>query len=225
MSKFEKFKVREVHRSKIQNAPYNPRVISDKALAKLKKNIKTQGLLTTLVWNETSGNLVSGHQRLKVLDALEKTDDYTLTVAVVNLDEKSEKEQNLFFNNMSAQGEFDFDLLLDILPDIDSFAAGFDLADLNIIGYDVAAEALISDEQAEAEGDIMDMYATNTDAVKNRKQEIMDGAANRMDEGERYFSIVFDSYAAKAAYLKSIGLSPDDLHVTYKIFNMATKGR
>lgn len=70
-------------------APANPRTISDDARRKLRDNLKRVGLLQPLVWNRRSGNLVSGHQRLSQMDDLMGTANYHLTVAVVDLDDKT----------------------------------------------------------------------------------------------------------------------------------------
>ena len=88
----QKFKIKRIHREQLKEAEYNPRFIDGEAKKRLSKNIKNVGLLETLVWNERTGNLISGHQRLSILDKIEKGTDYYLDVAVVDLDEVSEKE-------------------------------------------------------------------------------------------------------------------------------------
>lgn len=45
-------------------APYNPRRISEDAAAGLRGSIETFGDLSGIVWNERTGNLVAGHQRV-----------------------------------------------------------------------------------------------------------------------------------------------------------------
>jgi hypothetical protein len=60
LNPFEKFEVVEIHRSLIKNAPYNPRQITDDARERLGNNIEKVGLLTPLVWNAETGNLVLG---------------------------------------------------------------------------------------------------------------------------------------------------------------------
>src|SRR4051812_29770 len=98
-SKYQKFEALDIHRSMVHGSEYNPRQINAHAKKKLRENIKKKGLLGGIVWNKRTGNLVSGHQRLAVLDSLEGSQDYLLTVDVVDLSEQEEKEQNLFFNN------------------------------------------------------------------------------------------------------------------------------
>lgn len=93
---------REIQRSDINFANYNPRKITQEARKNLKANLKRVGLLGGIVWNEVTGNLVSGHQRISVIDEVNKynpdtrTNDYLIRVEVVHMDEKTEKEQNIF---------------------------------------------------------------------------------------------------------------------------------
>ncbi len=129
----------EISREELQNAPYNPRKISKTAKKRLKKNIQQVGLLGGIVWNRTTGNIVSGHQRVQALDALERKSDYKLRVTVVEMDEKTEKEQNVFMNNPEAQGDFDMVTLEQLMGDeeIDVTKMGFDEADkFRLFGFD-----------------------------------------------------------------------------------------
>ena len=64
--KIEKMKV-----SDLKYAPYNPRKIDDKELAKLKRSITEFGYVEPIVWNKRSGFVVGGNQRLKALRELE----------------------------------------------------------------------------------------------------------------------------------------------------------
>ena len=84
----------ELMRSQINFASYNPRKLSDDARKRLKANLKRIGLAGGIVWNETTGNLVSGHQRLSILDEIQryntdtKENDYPIRVEVLRLTEK-----------------------------------------------------------------------------------------------------------------------------------------
>ena len=141
-NKIKQSEVREILRSQITLAAYNPRKISPEARKKLKANLKRIGLLGGIIWNERTGNLVSGHQKVSIMDEVNHYDidthenDYNLRVEVVNLSEKEEKEQNLFMNNRNAQGEYDDDMLRDMLTDIDFSFAGFDDFDIQLLGVD-----------------------------------------------------------------------------------------
>jgi hypothetical protein len=114
---YEKFDVKKISRSLIKNAPYNPRKISDQNKKRLKDNIEKVGLLEPLVYNKQTGNLVSGHQRISILDSLNQSKEYEITVSEVDLDEKTEKEQNVFFNNTNAMGDYDYEKLQEFFKD------------------------------------------------------------------------------------------------------------
>lgn len=136
-NKFEKFQFVEVTRDTIHAADYNPRKISEKAFEKLKKKIKKDGLVQPIIVNKRTGNVVGGHQRLRALDELQKSTDYPLSVALIDVDEQKEIDLNLFLNNPSAMGDWDVDLLVNIkqeFPEIDFIGdAGFDKLDLDYI--------------------------------------------------------------------------------------------
>lgn len=131
---------REIRRSDINFANYNPRTITQEARRSLKANLKRVGLLGGIVWNEETGNLVSGHQRVSVMDEVNrynpvtKDNDYPIRVEVVHMDGKTEKEQNIFMNSRSVQSEFDSDMLKELLDGIDYNLAGLNDFDLNMLG-------------------------------------------------------------------------------------------
>jgi len=55
---------------KLIPADYNPRKDlkpGDAEYEKLKRSIKEFGYVEPIIWNKTTGNVVGGHQRLKVL--------------------------------------------------------------------------------------------------------------------------------------------------------------
>ena len=74
ISKFQKFEMATINRAEIKNAAYNPRTITDEARKRLKHTLKDKqiGLVQPLIWNKRNGNLVGGHQRLSIIDDLEK---------------------------------------------------------------------------------------------------------------------------------------------------------
>lgn len=170
LSKFQKFAPRRMHRRDIKGVDYNPRQIDDYARARLKKKLETRGLLNALVVNvhpKGLGNLVSGHQRLAILDLLEGTDDYELDVNAVTLTPKQEREENVFFNNKSVQGDWDLGKLADLgqLDDFDFEAAGFTEMDIAVTFEGTEFETIFSPEEqapevSESMGTMADMAAT-----------------------------------------------------------------
>jgi hypothetical protein len=138
VTKYQAFKMKRVKRSEINPAPYNPRQMDAHARKLLGENIKKNGLVIPLTYNIRTGNLVAGHQRLRDIDAKEgypKSGDYEMDVAVVDLDEKAEKELNIFLNNPNAQGSFDNELLAKLFTEggVALENTGFNEVDLGIL--------------------------------------------------------------------------------------------
>lgn len=204
---WEKYDIIEINRSKIKNAPYNPRKISEKAKKRLRDNIKNVGLLTPVVWNKRTGNIVSGHQRISALDALEKTKDYSIHVACVDLDLKTEREQNIFFNNPEAQGEFDLEKLEIMFADadckLDVDKTGYDLADIyKTFGDSPALQQ--SDE-------LLEMSKQLRDATE--RHEKIKAKTQSRDEIDYFLVVVFPSNDARKKWTDARGL-PDNRFIT-----------
>lgn len=133
----------KINRSSIRFADYNPRVIDEEHLKTLKRGIRKYGLVGGIVVNKQTGyTLVSGHQRLTVMDELQKynpethENDYAIPCDLIDVDEKTEKELVIFLNNPNAQGRWDYDRLRELMPEIDYKDVGFTDADLSMIGVD-----------------------------------------------------------------------------------------
>lgn len=126
-SRFQKFEIAEMTRSQIKTAPYNPRRIDPASRKNLIASLKTHGMIETLVYNKTTGNLVSGHQRLSALDDLHEGRDYKLQFAVVEMTPEQEMQANIVMNNRFVQGEFDLRKLSDMISeqeDVGGFLEG-----------------------------------------------------------------------------------------------------
>lgn len=92
--------------SDIHPAAYNPRVTlkpGDKEYEALKSSLERFGVAEPLIVNETTGNLVAGHQRLNVLKAGGATE---VEVVLVEMDEDKEKLLNIALNKID--GEWDY---------------------------------------------------------------------------------------------------------------------
>lgn len=156
-SKIQKFTVETINRDQIKLAAYNPRLIDPVNKKLLRKGLKEHGLVETLVWNKRTGNLVSGHQRLSIIDGLEKTQNYSLTVSVIDVDERQEKILNVQLNNSSMQGVFDVQMLGDLALDDDISLEELGFTDLDaetMFGGEEKYQSLFSDapEVSEAKG-------------------------------------------------------------------------
>lgn len=236
-----------VKRSNINFAHYNPRTISDEARKKLKANLKRVGLLGGIVWNKTTGNIVSGHQKVSVMDEVNRyengNNDYNIKVEVVEMDEKTEKEQNLFMNNRSAQGEYDNDMLKDMLIDIDYTNAGMDEFDLQMLGIGEIEEDIISDKfwnekDVSEEHDLQHLSIVTKEGDEDRKtdrstnfyndtpenqikrhnevQKIKDRILdNKTDDGGMlsYVVLSFPTPDARVRFMQTFGYGEDDKYV------------
>ena len=151
-----------LNRSQIKFADYNPRVIDEEAKKTLKRGIKKFGIVGGLTVNKRTGyTVVSGHQKITIMDELQKYDpvthnnDYKLRVEVTDVDEQKEKELNILLNNPNAQGRWDYEKLAQIIPDIDYKDAGLTDADLNMIGVDYLLQTEEENNIADALDDLM----------------------------------------------------------------------
>ena len=85
-------------------ADYNPRKDlkpGDPEYEKLKRSIEQFGYVEPVIWNQTTGRVVGGHQRLKVLIDMGITE---VECVVVELSEEKEKALNVALNKSPAIG-------------------------------------------------------------------------------------------------------------------------
>ena len=115
-------------------ADYNPRKDlrpGDPEYEKLKRSIEQFGYVEPVIWNSTTGRVIGGHQRLKVLQDMGMTE---VDCVVVELDEEHEKALNVALNKIS--GEWDNDKLALLIADLqgadfDVSLTGFEPAELD----------------------------------------------------------------------------------------------
>ncbi len=115
----------------LKAAEYNPRKAlkpGDAEYEKLKRSILEFGYVEPIIWNKRTGKVVGGHQRLTVMKDLGYTE---VDCVVVDLEESKEKALNIALNKIS--GEWDTDLLANLLRDLDG--SGFDIT---LTGFDLA---------------------------------------------------------------------------------------
>ncbi|MFO0931136.1 MAG: site-specific DNA-methyltransferase [Planctomycetota bacterium] len=128
-------------------APYNPRRISDEALAGLGESIGRFGLVQPVIVNSRTGRIVGGHQRLKVLAArgVEETD-----VVVVDLPEAEEKALNLALNSQAISGEWTegaLALVEEVAKSLPDLSAALRMGDLDEALRDLfSGEAIVVEE-------------------------------------------------------------------------------
>lgn len=223
LSKYIKSESVELNRSAIRFADYNPRKLSEESRKTLKRGIKKFGLVGGIVVNKrTELTVVSGHQRLSVMDELQKfpDNDYKIRVDVIDVDEQQEKELNILMNNPNAQGTWDFDALARIVPDIDWKDAGLTDADLNMIGVDYLLQTEEESSIADALSDMMAPVTEQNEAekaakqleraekvahMKEVKQQVKENAQKQAEKMDAYVMLSFDTYEAKAAFCERFG--------------------
>ena len=114
----------------LKAASYNPRKDlkpGDKEYEKLKRSITEFGYVEPVIWNERTGTVVGGHQRLKVLKDLGYEE---IDCVVVNISLEQEKALNVALNKIS--GEWDNALLGDLLKELE--LTGYDIT---LTGFDL----------------------------------------------------------------------------------------
>ncbi len=134
-------KIKTMAISDITPADYNPRIDlqpGDPEYQALEAAIEQFDLVEPLIYNERTGHLVGGHQRLKVLIA--RGDD-SVEVSVVDLPIEKEKVLNLALNKTG--GTWDTPklsaLLCTLVPlDIKLNATGFSLKEIKRLTEDVS---------------------------------------------------------------------------------------
>jgi hypothetical protein len=214
-----------IKRSHINFAPYNPRKEDPEVIKKLKKNFKTVGYLGGIVWNRRSSYLVSGHKRVQTLDIINGYDgtsetDYEIKVEAVELDDKTEREQNIFMNSPSAMGEFDMEKMKILVPEIDYKAAGLSEADMNIYGISVMQDEVSAGTQSIVDDfeEVQRPFEERKAAVKEMKEQIRQQAEQKAEDIESYVMLNFKSYRAKSSFMIRFGFAPDDKIIPGEMF-------
>jgi DNA (cytosine-5-)-methyltransferase len=136
----------------LEPAAYNPRKDlkpGDPEFEKLKRSLTEFGYVEPVIYNHTTGRVVGGHQRLKVLAALGYTD---VDCVVVELDETREKALNIALNKIS--GDWDESKLALLIADLD--ASDFD-AELTGFDDEEIASLIGSLDEDEVEDDDFDL--------------------------------------------------------------------
>ena len=130
-------------------ADYNPRKDlkpGDKEYEKLKRSIEQFGYVEPVIWNKTTGRVVGGHQRLKVLMDMGMT---KVDCVVVEMDEDKEKALNIALNKIS--GDWDKDKLALLIADLqgadfDVSLTGFEPAEIDDLFKDTLKDGVKDDD-------------------------------------------------------------------------------
>lgn len=226
LKKFFSSTIVEVKRSEIHPADYNPRKIDEQGKRMLKRSMKQFGVVGGIIVNSQTGNtIVGGHQKVSILDEMYKypDNDYSLRVEMISVDRKTEKTLNIALNNGNISGQWDYDALARLVPDIDYKDAGLTDADLNMIGCDFllqteeenslagALEEMMQPvtEQKEAEKAARQLERAEKVAhMKDVKQQVKEAAQKQAQDMDAYVMLSFDTFEAKAAFCERFGYDP-----------------
>ena len=132
----------------LQPSSYNPRKdlkTGDKEYERLKRSIEEFGCVEPIVWNERTGHIVGGHQRLKVLI---EAGVQEIECVIVSFDEAQEKALNIALNKISGDWDVDkLELVIDELKltDLDLSLTGFDIEELDNLFRDDVKERIRDD--------------------------------------------------------------------------------
>lgn len=99
----------------------NPRVMDDGAMQRLVLSIQTYGFTEPVVWNERTGRIVGGHQRVEAATILGYTE---LPCVIVNLSDQQEAALNIALN--APFGDFEEAGLTAILRSLEAFDVDLD---------------------------------------------------------------------------------------------------
>lgn len=130
--------IRTLPIASLRPADYNPRMITEAARAGLAASIDRWGCVEPIIWNQRSGNVVGGHQRL---DALIARGDAETDVVVVDLDAAEEKALNIALNNQAIAGEWDWGKLAPLLPEIEMEIPDLDMS---LLGFEALGDDLLA---------------------------------------------------------------------------------
>ena len=130
-------------------ADYNPRKDlkpGDPEYEKLKRSIEQFGYVEPVIWNQRTGCVVGGHQRLKVLIDMGITE---VDVVVVDMDADKEKALNIALNKIN--GEWDTEKLALVIADLqgadfDVSLTGFDPEELDDLFRDDVKDGIKEDD-------------------------------------------------------------------------------
>lgn len=231
----ENFELKTMNRKELKEAPYNPRRIDDNNRKNLKKYLKKAGLLLPPVnWNKRTGRMIGGHQRLQIMDLINQTDDYELTVVVNDLSEKEEVEANVKLNSQNLSGEYDpgklYNLKLDF-PEIDfEKDLAFKEEELDLIFSDLSIEV---QENYEEDGQQYSEYQqANMEKLKETKekykkrmeQENKDGGTIYTRDDDYSVTFIFRNNSEKKQFMRDVRQKQHEKFLKSEILFQINKG-
>ena len=173
--------------SELLPADYNPRKDlkpGDAEYEKLKRSLTEFGYVEPVIWNKATGNVVGGHQRLKVLMDLGYTE---VDCVVVDLSIEKEKALNVALNKIS--GDWDKEKLALLITDLQG--ADFDVSLTGFEGAEI--DALFKDSISnEIQDDDFDVAAELEKPALSKKGDVWTLGRHRLVCGDSTLPETFD---------------------------------
>ncbi|MDR1628548.1 MAG: DNA modification methylase [Oscillospiraceae bacterium] len=172
----------QIEKVKIENlnpAKYNPRKDlkpGDAEYEKLKRSLEEFGYVEPIVWNKTTGNIVGGHQRYKLL--LESGVS-AIECVIVELDETKEKALNIALNKIN--GDWDKEKLAFLISDL----KGSDF-DVSLTGFEEEeiADLLAWADDSEVKEDDFDLTKALEEASFVKREDMWTVGNHRLMCGD-----------------------------------------
>lgn len=217
-------------RSQINPAPYNPRKIDAYARKQLRNSLDQFSLVEAIVWNETTGNLVSGHQRLSLIDEQEgwPGKDYRIGACVIRASLKKEQKLNVWLNNTAAQGHYDKDRFEELLKSddfkIEDF--GFSMVDIQ---FEFGELDGLVDPATKRENEAAAAVVASAEEIDRKRKETRAkrnaleaaGDADPRNDVDYMLMVVWPSGKEKMEWLCRHGILPNAAYVGIEEIEMA----
>jgi DNA modification methylase len=174
-------KISEVKISKLKLAEYNPRKMTDKDLANLKKSLKRWGFVQPIVVNKDS-TVIGGHQRIK---AWKEMGNDSVPIMQIDITKKEEKALNLALNRIS--GDWDTDKLFSVINELRTDEmldfTGFDEKEVS----QILDQFLEEDEEEDLEKllERLPAKANKGEVYKLGKHRLMCGDSTNIDDVQK----------------------------------------
>lgn len=174
--------IRTLKAAQLKVAEYNPRKDlqpEDSEYQKLRQSIETFGYVEPIIWNERTGRVVGGHQRLKVLLEQGRED---IEAVVVCIEEKDEKILNVLLNKV--KGRWDIGKLADLLQQLDEAGAmevtGFEDWELQslLMQYDHIKDLMDEDFSDYSDGKEKDTFTMTFSLPEGARETVEQYIAN-----------------------------------------------
>ena len=216
----ETSETRVVKRHEISFNKKNPKRHLEERVKLQAKNLKKVGYLGGIVWNETTGNIIDGHRRIKAMDLYYGYDgtpetDYDVKVEVVHMNEAEEKQQLAYM--AAGDTKADLDLLAEFANDIDLGEIGLDQSEiddiLNIANgsneetVDILADLVTPTKKVPEKGTAE--YEEAKARVKAGKAKTREIAQRDAQNDAAHVTLSFSNYENFVAFCDLMGVTPD----------------